>query len=49
MDSAVGQAARPQNCQLSDNRLAKKGILYQRDAIKGLIEAVRPFVKQPEV
>ncbi|ATC95684.1 dTDP-4-dehydrorhamnose reductase family protein [Pseudoalteromonas tunicata] len=49
MDSPVGQAARPQNCQLSDNRLAKKGILYQRDAIKGLIEAVRPFVKQPEV
>ena len=44
MNSAVGQAPRPQNCQLRDNRLAKKGILYQRDAIKSLIDAVSPFV-----
>ena len=45
-DSAVGQAARPKNCQLQDTRLTKKGILYQRDAIQGLIDAVRPFVAQ---
>ena len=47
-DSAVGQAARPKNCQLQDTRLTKKGILYQRDAIKSLIEAVRPFTSGTE-